>query len=52
MTAASTIAFIGLGAMGSAMARRLVEAQRRVIGYDVRAEAVANFAAVGGTGAD
>ncbi len=31
----TTIAFIGLGAMGRPMARRLVEAQHRVVGYDL-----------------
>lgn len=44
----STIAFVGLGAMGSAMARRLVEAQRRVAGFDVRGEAIDRLVAAGG----
>jgi len=48
---AGTIGFVGLGAMGSAMARRLVEAQHRVVGYDIRAESVAKFVAAGGHGA-
>lgn len=30
-----TIAFVGLGAMGRQMARRLVEAQNRVAGFDL-----------------
>lgn len=47
-----TIAFVGLGAMGAAMARRLVEAQHRVVGFDVRAEATAALAAAGGHAAD
>ena len=46
-----TIAFVGLGAMGSAMARRLVEAQHRVIGFDVRTEAVTALVQAGGHGA-
>lgn len=33
-----TIAMIGLGAMGFAMAKRLAERQHRVIGFDVRPE--------------
>jgi 3-hydroxyisobutyrate dehydrogenase len=45
------IAFIGLGAMGSAMAQRLVRKEFRVTGYDVRAEAVARLVAAGGHGA-
>jgi len=47
----NTIGFVGLGAMGSAMARRLVEAQHRVVGYDMRPEAVARHVAAGGHGA-
>ncbi len=46
-----TIGFVGLGAMGSAMARRLVEAQHRVVGYDMRPDAVARLVAIGGHGA-
>ncbi len=42
------IAFIGLGAMGGAMAARLVAHQFRVAGFDLRAEARARLAAVGG----
>ena len=45
------IAFIGLGAMGSAMARVLVEKQFRVTGYDVRQAAVDELVAIGGHGA-
>ena len=47
-----TIAFIGLGAMGSEMAATLVKKQLRVVGYDVRREAVAQLEANGGHGAD
>jgi len=43
-----TIAFIGLGAMGRPMARRLVERQFRVQGFDLNAEALAVHAANGG----
>ena len=46
-----TIAFVGLGAMGTPMARRLVEAQYRVVGFDMRREAVARLVATGGHGA-
>jgi 3-hydroxyisobutyrate dehydrogenase len=47
-----TVAFIGLGAMGSEMARTLVQKQMRVVGYDVRPEAVARLEAEGGRGAN
>lgn len=43
-----TIAFIGLGAMGRPMARRLVEQQFRVQGFDLSAEALAAHAVNGG----
>ena len=46
-----TIAFIGLGAMGSEMAQTLVKKQMRVVGFDRRKEAVARLEAAGGTGA-
>src|SRR5690606_17432262 len=46
-----TIAFIGLGAMGLPMAQNLVRKQFRVVGYDIRAEAVATLAEAGGHGA-
>jgi len=45
------IGFIGLGKMGSHMARRLVEAGHRVIVYDVRQEAIGNLAALGAVAA-
>lgn len=45
------IAFVGLGAMGAAMAENLVKKQFRVTGFDRRAEAVAKLAAAGGHGA-
>jgi 3-hydroxyisobutyrate dehydrogenase-like beta-hydroxyacid dehydrogenase len=41
------IGFIGLGNMGSHMARRLIEAGHRVIVYDTRQEAIGNLAALG-----
>lgn len=43
-----TIAFVGLGAIGSAMARRLVEAQHRVVGFDMRREAMEALEKAGG----
>jgi len=45
------IGFIGLGNMGSHMARRLVEAGHRVVVYDTRQEAIGNLAALGATAA-
>jgi L-threonate 2-dehydrogenase len=46
-----SIAFVGLGAMGAAMAENLVKRQFRVTGFDMRAEAVARLVGVGGHGA-
>ena len=46
-----TIAFVGLGAMGAAMAENLIKRQFRVTGFDMRAEAVARLVSVGGHGA-
>jgi 3-hydroxyisobutyrate dehydrogenase len=46
-----TIAFVGLGAMGGAMAETLISKQMRVVGYDMRPEAVAHLVARGGRGA-
>jgi 3-hydroxyisobutyrate dehydrogenase len=46
------IAFVGLGAMGSAMAETLVKKQMRVVGYDVRKEAVKALEDAGGRGAE
>lgn len=46
-----TIAIVGLGAMGAAMARRLVAKQYRVVGYDINAAAVSALEAAGGHGA-
>jgi len=43
-----TIGMIGLGHMGGAMARRLIDKGRSVIGYDVAAHATAQFADAGG----
>ncbi len=45
------IAFIGLGAMGGAMAETLIKKQFRVTGYDMRPEAVAHLEKGGGRGA-
>lgn len=42
------VGFIGLGAMGGPMAKRLVEAGCGVIGFDVSPAAVARFEAAGG----
>jgi L-threonate 2-dehydrogenase len=46
-----TVGFIGLGAMGMGMAKRLVAAGFDVAGTDVRGEAVAALATAGGRGA-
>ncbi len=46
-----TIAFVGLGAMGAAMAETLIKKQFRVVGYDMRPEAVARLEHSGGRGA-
>ncbi|GAB4179575.1 MAG: 3-hydroxyisobutyrate dehydrogenase [Thalassobaculales bacterium] len=47
----ATIAFIGLGNMGGPMARNLVKAQHRVIGFDLSPASVAAAAAGGVTAA-
>jgi len=47
----SRIGFIGLGAMGTGMATRLVHAGFEVRGFDVRAEAVRRLASAGGRAA-
>jgi len=44
----TTIGFVGLGLMGSGMARNLIEAGFRVIGYDLDPQKVAAFTAAGG----
>lgn len=41
------IGFIGIGNMGLPMARHLIEAGHKVVGYDTRPEAVARLAAFG-----
>jgi 3-hydroxyisobutyrate dehydrogenase len=46
-----SIAFVGLGSMGSAMARRLLEAGYTVTGYDVRGDAMTRFTGTGGKAA-
>ncbi|WP_332688730.1 NAD(P)-dependent oxidoreductase, partial [Bosea sp. (in: a-proteobacteria)] len=48
----SSIAFIGLGAMGAPMAENLVKRQFHVTGFDMRQEARAALAAAGGHAAD
>ena len=45
------IGFIGLGNMGSHMARRLLEAGHRVVVYDTRQQAIGNLAALGAVAA-
>ncbi len=47
----STIAFVGLGAMGAPMAENLVKRQFRVRGFDMREAARAALAAAGGQAA-
>jgi L-threonate 2-dehydrogenase len=47
-----SIAFVGLGAMGAAMAENLVKRQFHVTGFDMRPEAVAKLETVGGHGAN
>ena len=44
-----TIGFIGLGKMGSPMARLLVAAGHRVLGFDLSGEALSQLAEAGGT---
>ena len=46
-----TIGFVGLGAMGAAMARQLVAKQFKVVGFDLNTAAVEALAAAGGHGA-
>ena len=46
------VGFIGLGAMGAGMSRRLLAAGFDVHGYDVNAEAVAELAVAGGVAGD
>jgi 6-phosphogluconate dehydrogenase len=45
------IGFVGLGRMGGGMARRLLDAGHRVVGYSPSAEDRARFAGFGGTAA-
>jgi putative dehydrogenase len=47
----STIAFVGLGAMGLPMADNLLKRQHKVLGFDMRAEAIAAHVRNGGEGA-
>jgi 3-hydroxyisobutyrate dehydrogenase len=44
----ATIAFVGLGAMGAEMAETLVSKQWRVVGYDIRREAIDRLVRNGG----
>ena len=46
-----SIAFVGLGAMGAAMAEGLVKKQFRVTGFDMRQAAIDKLVAAGGHGA-
>jgi putative dehydrogenase len=48
----TTIAFVGLGAMGAPMAENLVKHQFRVVGFDMRQEAREALVAAGGHEAD
>ena len=45
------VGMIGLGIMGSAMSRNLIEAGFSVIGFDVAPKAVEGFVALGGDAA-
>jgi 3-hydroxyisobutyrate dehydrogenase-like beta-hydroxyacid dehydrogenase len=45
---ATSIGYIGLGAMGGRMSRNLVKAGYRVTGYDIRPEAVQALVNAGG----
>ncbi|MFQ5895548.1 MAG: NAD(P)-dependent oxidoreductase, partial [Nitrospinota bacterium] len=47
----TTVGFIGLGRMGNPMARNLRRGDYKVVGYDIREEAVAALAGVGVAGA-
>ncbi|GLI26530.1 hypothetical protein ARHIZOSPH14_07720 [Agromyces rhizosphaerae] len=49
MSAANVVAFIGLGNMGTPMARRLVESGLEVVGSDISAEARERLVEAGGT---
>lgn len=52
MNDSRTVGFVGLGAMGAAMAARLLSAGHRVTAHDVRAEARAPWTELGGLWAD
>ncbi len=52
MTSQSAVAFVGLGAMGHAMATTLLRHQIKVTGYDIRPEAREKFAKGGGNTGD
>ncbi|MBT8198163.1 MAG: decarboxylating 6-phosphogluconate dehydrogenase [Acidimicrobiia bacterium] len=45
------VGMIGLGKMGANMARRLIEADHRVVGFDLNQDAVADLVATGAEGA-
>jgi len=46
------IGFVGLGAMGFAMAKRLAERQRHVTGYDINPDPISRLVAAGGHAAE
>ena len=48
---AETVGLVGIGLMGQAMARRLLDAGHRVVGFDVSAERRADLEAMGGEAA-
>ena len=48
---ATTIGFVGLGAMGLALCQHLLASDRRVVGWDMRSEAVEALRGLGGVGA-
>lgn len=47
----ANVAFIGLGTMGLAMARNIIEGGHRVVGYDMSGDAVADHVSNGGIAA-
>lgn len=51
LSSTATVAFVGLGNMGAPMARRLLDAGHRVIGFDLSENAVQRFTEQGGVAA-
>ena len=49
---AESVGIVGVGAMGSAIARRLLEAGYEVVGYDIRDDYLVELAGYGGRSAD